>query len=323
MRRHDTSWLRWVPVASVVLIVSAAAFGGWDLTKPLIEFFPPPIAVEPDSLGSGIATRKNGGPSLEDEVMELVNQARWDNGQLPPLKRNGLLDSSSETHSANMATRNFFAHCDLDTGTSPWSRMTAAGYAWNAAAENIAGGNSTAAATMAQWMASPDHRDNILSTDYRELGIGYVHDPADAANVRKDSDGNCMADGLLLWPLVHYWTQNFGRRNTVYPVVINREADSTMSRDVDLYLYGGGWATEMRVRNENGTWTSWQPFASDVEWQVSAGAGTKEVFVEIRQGTTVGASSDTILSTVSSDPNLIFEDDFESHNTDAWSSTVP
>lgn len=310
--------------AVVILAGSGAVFGGWDLTKPLFEFFPPPIAVEPDALESGVATAKNGGPTPEDEIMELVNQARWDNGQLPPLKRNNLLDSSSETHSSNMATRNFFAHCDLDTGSMPWDRMVAAGYDWNAAGENIAGGNSTPVATMAQWMGSTGHRDNILSTDFRELGIGYVNDSSDMSNVRAgDSHGNCPAASWGNGPYYHYWTQNFGARSSAYPVVINREAYSTASREVDLYLYGSGWATEMRIRNESGTWTDWETFSTDVSWQLSAGAGTKEVFVEIRQGATLRAASDTIISTVSSDPNLIFEDGFESHNTNAWSSTIP
>lgn len=309
-------------VAVVILAVAGAVSGGWDLTKPLIEFFPPPIAVEPDPLESGISTLKYGGPSPEDEVMELVNQARWDNGQLPPLKRNQLLDDSSETHSANMATRNFFAHCDLDTGDSPFDRIVAAGYSYTWAGENLHAGSSTAAGAMNGWMNSPGHRANILRPEFCELGIGYVLDSADSRNVRYDADGNCVSDQII-GPYYHYWTQNFGARWSVYPVVINREAYSTTTRDVDLYLYGSGWATEMRIRNENGTWTSWQPFASDVEWQVSAGAGTKEVLVEIRQGATVRAASDTIISTVSSDSNLIFEDDFELHNTVAWSSTVP
>ena len=36
--------------------------------------------------------------AYEHEVVELVNQKRWDNGQLPPLKRNSLLDLASRYH---------------------------------------------------------------------------------------------------------------------------------------------------------------------------------------------------------------------------------
>src|SRR5262245_9042113 len=92
-------------------------------------------------------------PTFEDQVMEQVNVERWNNGNLPPLKRNAALDLSSETHSDNMASRNFFAHCDPDNSSLPWDRMTTAGYTgWNSAGENIAAGYSSPAAVMAGWM---------------------------------------------------------------------------------------------------------------------------------------------------------------------------
>ena len=125
--------LRLVLLGFIVVFFAAvtASSGGWDLTKPLSFYFPPPIAGEPTTAESGDRAVKNGGPSLEDQLMELTNQERWNNGHLPPLKRNSLLDSSAETHSSNMATRNFFAHCDPDTGTLPWHRIAAAGYDWD------------------------------------------------------------------------------------------------------------------------------------------------------------------------------------------------
>jgi uncharacterized protein YkwD len=305
------------------LAAFSAELAGWDLSKPLTFYFPPPLAVEPSTSSAGESFLKNGGPTLEDQVMELVNQERWNNGGLPPLKRNPLLDNSAELHSGNMAARNFFAHCDPDTGSMPWDRVTDAGYTWNYAGENLAAGSNTAAGAMAQWMGSTPHRNQILSTTSRELGIGYVHDPSDAGNVRYDNDRNCVSDDFNNGPWHHYWTQNFGLRNTVYPVVIEREAYQTATRDVNLYLYGSGWADEMRIRNEDGAWTPWQPFSANLAWQLSPGGGTKEVFVEIRSGGTVRSTSDTIVSTDTYDPNQVFPDGFESGGTDAWSSTVP
>jgi hypothetical protein len=105
-------------------------------------------------------------------------------------------------------------------------------------------------------------------------------------------------------------------------VVIDREAYSTETREVELYLYGSGWATEMRLRNENGAWTAWSAFASDVTWQLSEGAGTKQVFAEIRYGGTVRSASDTILSNDDTVEDEIFADGFESGNDTAWSRTV-
>ncbi|MDZ4804944.1 MAG: CAP domain-containing protein [Candidatus Eisenbacteria bacterium] len=245
-------------------------------------------------------------PTYEDQVMQIVNQERWTNGQLPPLKRNDFLNSSSTTHSTNMAVRNFFAHCDLDTGTRPWDRMTAAGYTgWNSAAENIAAGYSTPAAVMTGWMNSTGHRANLLSVNYREIGIGYYLQSGDQSNVRGDANGDCTADGTPGGPYSRYWTQNFGRKNSVYPVVINREAFQVTNSTVDLYVYGTGWAQEMRFRNEEGAWSAWTTFSANQSWVLSAANGTKTVNAEIRNGATVYAQSDQILLNASADVAVV------------------
>jgi hypothetical protein len=236
-----------------------------------------------------------GAATYEDQVIEILNQERWTNGNLPPLKRNALLDASSETHSNNMASRDFFQHCDPDNNTLPWDRMTAAGYTgWNSAGENIAAGYATPQAAMTGWMNSSGHRANILSTGYREVGIGYVIAASDGNNIRQDANGDCTPDSFNGGPYYRYWTQNFGRISTVYPVVINREACQTANAAVSLYVYGAGWAEDMRFRNENGTWSAWQPYAPDATWTLSAGNGTKTVNAEIRNGATVRSASDVI-----------------------------
>jgi hypothetical protein len=148
------------------------------------------------------------------------------------------------------------------------------------------------------WMNSSGHRANILSTSFRELGVGYFYQSSDQANIRKDDNRDCNADGTYAYAFRSYWTQNFGRTNS-YPVVINREAAETSSRAVNLYLYGSGWVVDMRLRNETGEWTDWQPFQAELPWSLSAGAGEKTVFAELRSSPTgsVYSSSDTIVST--------------------------
>jgi uncharacterized protein YkwD len=234
--------------------------------------------------------------SYEEQVLEIVNQERWTNGQLPPLKGNSLLDNAAETHSTNMAVRNFFDHCDLDTKDLPWDRMLDAGYSYNSAGENIAIGQQTPVSVMNSWMGSSGHRTNILSTSFREIGIGYYYQSDDQKNVRDDTNGDCNADTIYEYAYYRYWTQNFGRRNNVYPVVINREAYETETRQVNLYMYGQGWATEMRFRNENGTWSGWETYQPNKAWTLSAGNGIKTVNAEIRNGSgTVRSASDTII----------------------------
>lgn len=227
-----------------------------------------------------------GGPTFAQRVLEIVNEERWQNGHLPPLKGESTLNSAAETHSNNMAVRNFFDHCDLDTHTSPWDRMEAAGYTnWNYAGENIAAGYGSPENVMAGWMNSSGHRANILSTEFREIGIGFINQDPDQNNVRSDNDGDCEADTANGGPYTNYWTQNFGRRNEIMPVVINREAYETAVRDVNLYLYGTGWAQSMRFRNsEAENWSAWYPFAADTVWTLSCGNGDKTVYSEINSG---------------------------------------
>ena len=232
--------------------------------------------------------------TFEEQVAEIVNQQRWDNGQLPPLKLCDLLQVSAEAHSDTMAVDDFMAHCNPDSRTLPWDRMHAAGYFYNYAAENIAAGYSTPAAVMSAWMGSSGHRANILNANLREIGIGYMYQSGDLGNVRLDQNGDCVPDNTG-GPYRHYWTQNFGARNTVYPVVIEREAYLTTTRDVDLYVYGTGWAQEMRFRNENDAWSDWTAFSANPAWTLSAGNGTKRVTAEIRNGAVVYSAEDAIL----------------------------
>ncbi len=314
--------ISWAAPAAVATALVAGSIAAWDATRPWTRPDPPPLAAEPHEVEPAPPLAKQGGATYEDQVMEIVNSERWINGQLPPLKRNATLDSSAEGHSFNMGDRDFFAHCDLDTGDSPWDRIAAAGYsAYSALAENIAAGQSTPASVMSGWMESSGHRANILSTSFEELGIGYVYDASDTNNVRRDLDGNCVADSTGNGPYFHYWTQNFGARFNVDPVVIDREAYMTDSRDVDLYLYGDGWATQMRIRNAGGTWTSWQAFSPDVAWQLSSGNGVKEVQVETTNGSTTRSASDTIV--LEDLTGFLFSDGFETDDLTAWSDHRP
>ena len=311
--------MKLIPYGKLILVqvLLLAASVSTVSAQPLTRYpasLPPPLGKlpsEPASATASVAPSAAGScptPSFEEQVVEIVNQQRLANGALAPLKQETLLDNSSETHSANMANRDFFAHCDPDTKTNPGARIQAAGYTWNSYGENIAAGYSTPASVMNGWMNSSGHRANILSTNFRELGVGYFFQSNDAANVRTDNNGDCISDGNgTSGPFGHYWTQNFGRRSNVYPVIINREAIETNSRNVQLYLYGDGWASEMRIQNAGGAWSNWQAFSSTLAWQLSSGNGIKTISVELRSGATVRSASDSICL----NETYIYEDGFE------------
>jgi uncharacterized protein YkwD len=216
---------------------------------------------------------------LDHQLVRLTNQQRVARG-LPPLKAAQELHASSWFHSDWMADHNCFAHeCPGEPG---WvARIQNAGYVnYTSLGENIAGGYSTASGAIAAWMNSDGHRANMLSTSFREAGGGYAY----SATAKYH----------------HYWTMDYGARNdaqgnAVYPVVIQNEAWSTNSLNVGLYVYGQGWATEMRFRNSDGTWSPWEPYRRNKAWTLSASNGTvATVYAQIKRGSTVLENSDTI-----------------------------
>ena len=104
--------------------------------------------------------------SLPEQVIERVNQARWEHGQLPPLKSNERLAAAAQTHSDAMATRDFIMHCDPDTRLGFAHRVGSTGYRPGLATENLEAGPESADAVMQAWMSDSGQRFNLLA-DYR------------------------------------------------------------------------------------------------------------------------------------------------------------
>jgi uncharacterized YkwD family protein len=121
------------------------------------------------------------------QVVDLTNQQRAANG-CGALKVNPTLTQVAQAHSADMAANNYFSH-DSQNGASPFDRMSAAGYRFSAAAENIAAGQRTPGDVVTAWMNSEGHRANILNCTYTEIGVGYA-------------TGGSYGT---------YWTQDFGK----------------------------------------------------------------------------------------------------------------
>lgn len=77
----------------------------------------------------------------------------------------------------------------------------------------------------------------------------------------------------------------------------------------------------MRLKNEAGTWSAWQPFESEVQWQLTPGAGERTVTVELKSSSGhLASASDSITSTEGI--SQIFEDGFETGRTAAWSEVT-
>ncbi len=120
------------------------------------------------------ATEVAPAPGAEEQLLELVNETRSNEG-LEPLRWCERCAALARSHSEDMYTDGFFSHVNLD-GLDPFERMQKAGIGYALAGENLAVAPSVTEAHRGL-MASPDHRANILREDFDEVGIGIFQGP--------------------------------------------------------------------------------------------------------------------------------------------------
>ena len=97
-----------------------------------------------------------------------MNRVRASHG-LRPLRFDGRLHSAARAHSADMMRRGYFAHGAFGR------RMSAFGVRAPVVGENLAWGTDTYAAPstiVESWIASPEHRANLLRAGFRRIGVG-------------------------------------------------------------------------------------------------------------------------------------------------------
>jgi uncharacterized protein YkwD len=109
--------------------------------------------------------------ALRAAVVCLINQQRTSR-HLPALRASHLLDGSAQGWTNAMVSSDVFSH-----GTNFAARISAAGYVWRAAGENIATGFQTPAGVVRAWMASTGHCQNILNPTYGNVGTGVSRRP--------------------------------------------------------------------------------------------------------------------------------------------------
>ena len=228
--------------------------------------------------GGEIAPVVNG--EVEQRMVELVNELRAARG-LSPFKRVGALDDAARYHATDMGQDDYdyVVHDthDRDDGVlvwvcDLWTRIEV--YYPGPSGETLGAGYATPEDVVDAWMDSPGHRDVLLSTYGWEIGAGYYSGSGSYAR---------------------YWALDFGRRSGVYPLIIDREAATTDSAHVSLYVYGQ-W-DEIRLRNDDGSWSAWMPFQNVMSWTLSAVGGERTVWAEMRdheEGRSA-SSSDTIV----------------------------
>lgn len=103
------------------------------------------------------------------EIIALTNQKRAADG-LVELIYNPLLARAAQAKAEDMFSNNYWAH-NSPTGITPWSFITAAGYKYVFAGENLARDFNNPRSAVEAWMDSPSHRSNLLDKNFREIGV--------------------------------------------------------------------------------------------------------------------------------------------------------
>ena len=117
--------------------------------------------------------------SLESGVLAQLNAIRADH-HLAPVKVSLKLTAAADAHSHEMGVDGYFEHTSHD-GTSFWKRIDhwygAKGFGLWSVGENLLWSSPEVdpAGALKLWMASPEHRANILTAKWREIGISAVH----------------------------------------------------------------------------------------------------------------------------------------------------
>jgi uncharacterized protein YkwD len=103
------------------------------------------------------------------ELLRLTNEQREKNG-VEPLSINEKLVIAADQKALDMLEYDYWAH-NSPLGRTPWFFIKSSGYKYVYAGENLAKGFTNAEDIVTAWMDSPDHRANMLSSNYEDVGF--------------------------------------------------------------------------------------------------------------------------------------------------------
>lgn len=106
------------------------------------------------------------------ELLSGTNAERAKNS-LQPLRYSEQLSGAAYLKAQDMFARQYWAHNAPD-GTTPWQWFAKVDYNYAYAGENLAKNFTTASAATSAWMASPEHRKNMLDSHYSDIGLAVV-----------------------------------------------------------------------------------------------------------------------------------------------------
>ncbi|MFC1756091.1 CAP domain-containing protein [Patescibacteria group bacterium] len=106
-------------------------------------------------------------------LLRYTNERRASIG-LKPLSLNKELSEAAFNKANHMFSAGYWAHVSPG-GTKPWDFVLSEGYDYIYAGENLAKNFSNSKDVVQAWYDSPTHRDNLLSSNYDDIGFAVVN----------------------------------------------------------------------------------------------------------------------------------------------------
>lgn len=106
------------------------------------------------------------------KVIELTNSKRLESGVSTVLYSKSL-EEAAKLKAQDMLQKDYWAHTAPD-GTEPWDFFKSVGYVYRYAGENLARDFANPESAVEAWLASPSHRENMLSGKYTEIGVAVA-----------------------------------------------------------------------------------------------------------------------------------------------------
>ena len=186
---------------------------------------------------------KASGYGSNSPILTLTNNERVV-ASLNPLTSNAVLDTVAGERADDLFANQYFAHASPD-GKSVTDLVRGAGYEYLLIGENLALGNfSGDQGIMSAWMASPEHKENILNPRYTELGVsvktGLYQGQTDTIAVQvfgQPQAGNCPKPDLTSKAFVDSSTVSVKQMQTQALTMYNNLHTIKNSANLDQSYY--------------------------------------------------------------------------------------
>jgi len=141
------------------------------LASPLLSLAKP--SKEESGISSGAEVQSERIARMESRIVDQVNQIRAEN-QLNKLDTSPGMTLVARDYARRMVIEDFFSHYD-PSGDSVAVRVKDAGIDYRMVGENIFGSynlDDPGEAAVNKWMQSQGHRENILTPEFTQTGVG-------------------------------------------------------------------------------------------------------------------------------------------------------